>query len=492
MMLESVSSRVARDTLGKLTSFDERLRELWVRSKTPCFLCDSVRNRHGVIVDFNIRHHNEAAGRFAWEYFRRRRVDGHTLTTCCPKFWSAPGAMDWLTAVVETGETQFRPPMAFSPRDSERSFVMTAIKSGAGIALLFRDATLEVNSRKALLERQAELHEAQRLGSIGSWQMSLKTGDVSWSPECHRLVGSDPSQPPPKFDQQDRFVTRESWILLNKAVRASVRTGKPYDIEVEIVRNDGVHCWLRTRGEVCRNSAGKVVGMRGTVQDIRDRKILERELRALPQKILLAQEAERRRVAAELHDSVTQNLVACLHRLHAAGKADNPRRNVALKAACRSVTEVVQEVRRISCALRPAILDDLGLVVALRELTREFRQRTKISVGLVLPRWKRRLREDLELVVYRVTQEALTNIERHSQAKRVDLVLMRRGADLFCHIRDNGRGFDPAAAARRLSFGLGLHSMRERVELVGGYFDLETAASKGTKIMVQLPFSFRP
>jgi len=478
-------------TSGTLTGFDDRLRELWIRSETAFYLCDSVRDRRGRTVDFVIRHFNEAARSFSWVYFRKRPATGRSLIACCPKLWSAPKSMEWLAAVVATGDAQFKPPVPLTAGGEERFYVQSATKSGDGIALGFREVTAEIKNRKSLLEYQAELHEAQRLGSIGSWRLNLKTGDVIWSPECHRIVGSDPSQPPPRFDRQDRFVTRESWLRLKNAIHSSIRTGQSYDLELQVVRGDGIHRWIRSRGEVCLDRVGKTVGLRGTIQDITDRKEFEHELRVLPQLILKAQEAERRRVAVELHDGVCQDLLACLHRLDTVANTTGSQRSATLTSARGAVANVLREVRRVSHALRPSILDHLGLLVALRELTGEFSRRSKIEVRLRLPRWKRCLHEDLEAVVYRVTQEALSNIELHALAKRVDIRLGRRGSHLFLTIRDDGRGFDPGAPVTRAGFGLGLRSMRERVELFGGTFNLTSAVGQGTFIMAKFPFNLR-
>lgn len=451
-----------------------------------------MRDRRGVIVDFVIRHINNQAQSFARVYLGKRDVVGRSLSQCCPSFWNFADELRWMATVVETGETHFRPPIGFSIRDEEHFFVKTAIKSSDGIALLFRDATTEVRSEKRLLEYQAEILEAQRLGGVGSWQLDFRTGAVTWSPECYRIVGADPSQPPPRFDQQKRFVSRDSWRRLQHAVKATARTGVPYDIEVEVVRNDGVRRWLRARGEVRRNAAGNVFGLRGTVQDVTEKKENERRMRLLTQQILTAQESERRRVAGELHDGVSQVLVSCLYRLHAAQSATGRKRTLALGAVRKGVANALQEIRLISHGLRPKILDDLGFFVALRDLVRDFEQRTKIGVVLLLPKSRRRLAENLELVFFRVTQEALNNIERHARAQWVEIGVVRRGENMCLVIRDNGRGFSTESALRKSALGLGLSSMRERTEQVGGTFELSSVIGQGTVISVNLPFRLRP
>jgi two-component system NarL family sensor kinase len=206
----------------------------------------------------------------------------------------------------------------------------------------------------------------------------------------------------------------------------------------------------------------------------------------------MAQESERRRVAGELHDGVSQVLVSCLYRLHAAGNATGRKRALSLAAARKGVADSLQEIRLISHGLRPKILDDLGLYAALRDLVREFEQRTKIAVTLLLPKSKRRLAENLELVFFRVTQEALINIERHARAQWAEIGIVRRGENMCLVVRDNGRGFSTESGLRRSSMGLGLNSMRERAEQVGGTFDLSSVVGQGTVISVNLPLLIRP
>jgi signal transduction histidine kinase len=469
-----------------------RLRDLWINSRTACYLFDSVRDRDGRIVDFVIRHINEEARSFARLYLDKRDVLGRSLSQCCPSFWNFAEQLKWMATVVETGETLFTPPIGLSSRGEERYFVKTAIKSGDGVALLFRDATPQVTNEKRLLENQAEILEAQRLGSIGSWQWNCRTDEVIWSPECYHIFRADPSKPPPGFEHQKRFYDRRAWKLLRAAVQNALRSAKSYDLELETRREDGGACWIRARGEVRRDAAGKIIGLRGTAQDVTDRKANERRMQMLAQQVLMAQESERRRVAGELHDGVSQVLVSCLYRLHAAGNATGRKRALSLAAARKGVADSLQEIRLISHGLRPKILDDLGLYAALRDLVREFEQRTKIAVTLLLPKSKRRLAENLELVFFRVTQEALINIERHARAQWAEIGIVRRGENMCLVVRDNGRGFSTESGLRRSSMGLGLNSMRERAEQVGGTFDLSSVVGQGTVISVNLPLLIRP
>ena len=227
-------------------------------------------------------------------------------------------------------------------------------------------------------------------------------------------------------------------------------------------------------------------------RDITRRKEAEEALRDLPRAILEAQEAERLRVAAELHDSVIQILSAVKFRMQVVeerlASVDEASWRDALKAEAH-LEKAIQEVRRISRNLRPRELDDLGLASALRALCGEFSERTGLSVDLAIHRVPRTLAPGLELQLYRIVQEALGNIEKHSRATHVTIHLQRQKSLLQISIKDNGRGFDPLAPRRSRTKrpGMGLVDMRERATFVGGTCVLRSAPGAGTEILIEVP-----
>jgi two-component system NarL family sensor kinase len=149
------------------------------------------------------------------------------------------------------------------------------------------------------------------------------------------------------------------------------------------------------------------------------------------------------------------------------------------------LNEAIQEVRRISHDLRPSILDDLGFDVALGNLLEQFSERTGIRIRRDVALPDRRLPEDIEITLYRLIQEALTNVERHADASELVLRLSHQRDAVRLDLRDNGRGFDPQA--NRHVLGIGLRNMRERVELLGGDYRFDTGPGEGVRIRVRLP-----
>ena len=198
-----------------------------------------------------------------------------------------------------------------------------------------------------------------------------------------------------------------------------------------------------------------------------------------------AQEVERRRLARELHDETGQALTSILLGLAAVERSESAEAAHAAAAALRElVVETLQNVRRLAVELRPSALDDFGLEPALRRLGQTVREGGLLDVQVEARLGAQRLPADVETALYRIVQEALTNVVKHAQAQHVSIVLTRKQGSVLVMIEDDGRGFDPAKPSAE---GLGLQGMRERVELLDGSFQVETAPRTGTTLIVELP-----
>jgi len=218
----------------------------------------------------------------------------------------------------------------------------------------------------------------------------------------------------------------------------------------------------------------------------------EELLRALTQRVVEVQEAERGRVARELHDTITQMLCAVLFRSQVL--ADKlPARNRLAKGEAIKLREMigktVEEVERISRNLRPIVLDSLGLVAGLRDTSTEFAERTGVSTKLDCVELSRRLPADTELALFRILQETLKNVEKHAHARHVIVHLTKPGNIVQLTIHDDGTGFDPAQlpARQKGQGGLGLLGMRERATYVGGTLTVKSVRRAGTEIEVRIP-----
>ena len=202
-------------------------------------------------------------------------------------------------------------------------------------------------------------------------------------------------------------------------------------------------------------------------------------------RVVEAQELERRRLARELHDQTGQELTSVLLGLKAVEEAGSEEeRAEALAAVREQVVETLHDVRRLAVELRPKALDDFGLVAALEHLRDTFSEQTGMRVDLEANVGDR-LPSDVETALYRIVQEALTNIVKHAQARTVSIVLARSGRAITAVIEDDGRGFTPGGGGD--GDGLGLLGMGERLALLGGKLKLESSPGSGTTIVAEVP-----
>jgi signal transduction histidine kinase len=212
------------------------------------------------------------------------------------------------------------------------------------------------------------------------------------------------------------------------------------------------------------------------------------QLARLSSLVIDAQEQERRRLARELHDDTAQALASVLVRLRVLERIEDPHELRARLHEFRAVVAgALDDVRRMALDLRPNTLDDLGLVPALETYTRQFAERWSVRVELAAEGMEARLPSPIELAVYRIVQEALTNIAKHAQAGRVQVEVRHQPRMLRVRVHDNGRGFDVATALASRDRGLGLFGMQERAQLVGGRLHITSSPRQGTTVTVSIP-----
>lgn len=224
--------------------------------------------------------------------------------------------------------------------------------------------------------------------------------------------------------------------------------------------------------------------------NLHEGRLADRRIRELAKNFVRFQIEERRHFSRELHDGINQLMVAVKFRMELALKQIKQQRvsgcdldNIA--AGLDMIQEAIREVRRISHALRPGLLDKMGLQAAIEDLLEQFKQRTgTITKSNITLGARTSLPEEVEITLYRVIQEALTNIERHANAKQIGLTLEQKAKQVGLTLEDDGQGFSPDAKTD----GIGLTNLRERVELIGGDFTVESTFQQGTRIKVALPY----
>ena len=286
-----------------------------------------------------------------------------------------------------------------------------------------------------------------------------------------------------------------------------VQSGEAYESEYRIRGADSQYRWFRARAVPVRDADGSIVKWYGTCSDIHDSKLLEQsirdsavelerlvnsrtaELRRLSGRLMSMQDEERRRIAREIHDGLGQELAAAKMILDGIlAKDSSPQIRQASVEASQLVERAIQQVRTISHLLHPPLLDEVGLVSALRWFLEGLSERSGINVRLdVDPPNLGRLKSELETAIFRIVQEALTNMFRHSGARNGNVSVAERNGNILVTVIDDGKGVDlEVTQLRPESVGVGIGGMRQRVSELGGSLRLANA-NPGTIVEVVIP-----
>ena len=237
----------------------------------------------------------------------------------------------------------------------------------------------------------------------------------------------------------------------------------------------------------CQNNSFVVQVLDTLDQSLVEARQYQVRLRQMSSQVLTAQEEERKRIARELHDDTAQALTSVLVRLRLLERWAGEERLRAGLTELRDLTgQTLEGVRRMAIDLRPPMLDDLGLEAALQAHVQDFSHRWPVKAKFISGRLGR-LPADVELVLYRIVQEALSNVAKHAGASTVEARFTRRGRTLRLVVEDDGCGFDVEATKSSRRAGLGLFGMEERLALIGGSVRVESARGKGTRISVEAP-----
>jgi PAS domain S-box-containing protein len=363
------------------------------------------------------------------------------------------------------------------------------------------DITELKEAEEQLATRQAHLKEVHALGRFGDWYWDIPTGTLAWSDELYRVFGVTPEEFSPTHDGFPLFLHPDDRTVFESAVEAALRSRQRYQCELRIRRADGGLRVLLTSGRIDFDKTRKPVRMFGTAFDITEKKEVEKalqeanaQLRIISQHLLETQENQRRHLARELHDEIGQRLTATKINLQLIQRFPHsklaPQR---LEESVASCEELLKQVRALSLELRPPLLDDVGLVSALRSYVTQQARRAGLTLHFTTSKLPARCTSNIEITCYRFVQEAVNNAVRHAGATSLMVDLRVRAGTIYLLVGDNGAGFDVEAMRRRALVGgsLGLLTMRERIELVGGTMEIESSNNRGTVIRASIPLTTR-
>ena len=382
----------------------------------------------------------------------------------------------------------------------DATLVPDAPKGGPvqGFYVLAHNITARKRTEIALAKSEEQLRQLLESTNVIPWEAESKTWQFTYvGPQAVKILG----YPIARWYETDfwaKHIHPEDRQGALQFCEASARVSKEYEFEYRMISSTGSVVWLHDLVSV-ESENGTPVTLRGFMVDITERKQAEETLRArtaalrhshaqiqhLAGKLIAAQEEERKRVARELHDDVNQKLAALAITLSKMKQGLDPSEGVhdQVTELQQRTAELTDDVRRLSHRLHPATMEHVGLVAALKSYCAQFSSNAGIQVQMNLPDDLGPVSPDVSLCLYRVTQESLQNISKHSGARQACVTLAEADGELRLLVTDTGGGFDVEASKR----GLGLVSMEERVRLVGGTLLLTSRPGTGTELEVKVP-----
>jgi PAS domain S-box-containing protein len=289
-----------------------------------------------------------------------------------------------------------------------------------------------------------------------------------------------------------RGVFRES---LARGCTGRENHNKSQTLELELKCKDGSTVWTEVKVDFLRDKDRNPLGILGVTRDISGRKQAEealcqseKKLRFLSSHLLTAQETERKRMSLELHDGLGQALIGLKYSLRSIERRLR-RDQTKLKQECeqtlRYIDKIVEDIRRLSRDLTPSLLEDLGLSAALRCMVEDFAKQCQVKALVDVPHMDDLFPEKAQIILYRIFQEALTNIAKHAAAAQISVAIEKEDGSVSLRVEDDGKGFNPKQA--RMRKGMGLTAMEERAWMLGGSLEVSSQEGKGTRIRVTIP-----
>lgn len=378
-----------------------------------------------------------------------------------------------------------------------------------GASKIARDVTRIRQVERALRESEQRMRFCMEAANLGTWDWDVESGDVRWSENMERIHGQPPGSFRGNVEAFLEGILSEDRQRVSNAVQKALEGDGKYHVEYRQLKADGTYGWMEAHGQVICDPENRRKSMMGVCRDISERKrseealrdahellearVRERtselnhaqeRLRKLSARLLQMQDDERRRIARELHDTAGQILVALnliLVPVEALLKTDS---GLARKIteSLRLVEELSRDLRTMSHLLHPPLLDEAGLHSAVRWYVEGFAERSRIEVDLHLDSRLGRLPAELETAIFRIVQECLTNIHRHSGSSKATIAITRDTNSIRIEISDEGKGM-PMPIPRA---GVGIQGMGERVRQLAGRLEIESG-SGGTRVTAIFP-----
>ncbi len=354
---------------------------------------------------------------------------------------------------------------------------------------LARDITRE------LRDSEASLAHAQALAHLGSWTLNLDTEEMTWSAETHRILELDAAATAPRLDAFLAWLDKDDRVAFVEAAARCTRTGAPCNLEFGLHLTSEETRWVHLVLQPLAGVNGAL--LRGTIMDVTERKrALETQranaaqIRDLLRRLVSVQEAERRRFSANLHDLVGQSLSVLgmgLETIRGLLPGTSSRKaETTFNDMGQLLKETMGAVREVMSDLRPPLLDDYGLYAAIEWHARQLENRTGLRVAVEGRKLDPRPAAEVEVALFRIAQEALTNVAKHAAASHAKVSISGSDGRVRLLVEDDGRSIEATTAANDAgTAGWGMAVMRERAVAVGGSMRVE-CPGQGTRIVVEV------
>ena len=367
-----------------------------------------------------------------------------------------------------------------------------------GILLILVEALLIVGllwQRMGRRKAEAELaisYERLRMaveaGRFVGWDLDVNSGQNRWFGDLEGMFGIPSESYSAQIGEFGRRVHPGDRDLVLQAIADARQSRQPYNAEFRFQRDDGTQRWIIARGRFYYTNDGGAERMLGLAIDVTERKMTEEALSRLSGRLIDAQEEERKRIAREIHDDYNQRVA--LLALEVEGLADSIGNSPAgvgqrLHQICKGIGELGGDLHSLSHRLHSSTLERLGLVPGVKAFVEEFAVQQQMQIAFTHENVPRGVAEDVALCLFRVVQEGLRNVKRHSGADRAEVRVESSGEKLHLTVVDRGSGFDVNNSSPRA--GIGIRSMEERLRSLGGQFEITSRPTEGTRIDAWVP-----
>ena len=364
-----------------------------------------------------------------------------------------------------------------------------------GASKIARDITVRKQVEEELRESQTQLELALESSRTAIFDWDVIENRGKWNPQMEVIYGFNPEEEEITAEQWRRLFHPDDVARLTEEARQAYRDRQKdkFQFEFRAIRPDGSVRYMLSHGRIVRDASGAAVRLIGTHTDITDRKQAEEveRVRELSGLLLRSQDEERRRFARELHDSAGQTLaILGVNLAKLIEQAEGVAPDVASEGV--KIQELVQqlqrEIRTTSYLLHPPLLDEAGLSSALSWYVEGLVERSGLELNLAMAEDFGRLPADMEMTIFRLVQECLTNVHRHSGSKSADIRIARDGENVSVEVKDQGEGMSPSRLAEIQSrgSGVGLRGIRERLRQFHGEMSIQSNGS-GTRVLVRIP-----